>query len=218
MANETEAQASPSVDGFKNRQARYRAKNREKRNAASAAWWAEHGSAYREANREKLRATSARHRDRNRDKVRERIARFQAENPDRCREHYRTYRQKHPDKRKESCAAYRAKPGVAEQEREARKAWAVANKPAVAAKSAARRFAKAKATPPWADLNKIAAIYEEAARISRETGIVHHVDHIYPLKGKTMCGLHVETNLQILAGTENLSKGNRLPSTVEGAW
>lgn len=211
MADGSEAQASAPVDGFKNRQARYRAKNRERRNAESAAWWAEHGAAYREANREKLKATAAAHRDRNRDKIRERIARFQSENPERCREHYRTYRQKNPDKRKESCAKWRAKPGALEQERAARKLWAAANKPALCAKASARRAAKMRATPPWANLARIEAIYAECARISRETGIVHHVDHIYPLKGKTMCGLHVENNLQILTGAENQSKGNRPP-------
>ena len=85
-----------------------------------------------------------------------------------------------------------------------------ANNPSkFAARAAARRARKLRATPPWADREAIAAIYAECRRISRETGILHHVDHIYPLKGKTGCGLHVHYNLQIIPATENLSKGNR---------
>lgn len=68
-----------------------------------------------------------------------------------------------------------------------------------------------RATPTWADLDKIEAIYDEAARLTRETGIKHHVDHFYPLRSKTMCGLHVETNLQILTAVDNLRKSNKPP-------
>jgi len=47
--------------------------------------------------------------------------------------------------------------------------------------------------------------YAEARRLSRETGIPHHVDHIIPIaKG----GLHCQLNLQVLTATENLKKGN----------
>ena len=66
-----------------------------------------------------------------------------------------------------------------------------------------------KATPPWADLKKIQSFYTEAKRLTKETGIAHHVDHIYPLKGKYVSGLHCEHNLQILTATENIRKGNR---------
>ncbi|MEY5099605.1 MAG: Burkholderia phage Mica [Pseudomonadota bacterium] len=63
---------------------------------------------------------------------------------------------------------------------------------------------------PWADSRAVRAIYAEARRISRETGVPHHVDHIIPLQGEYVSGLHVETNLRIVEGAENLRKGNRL--------
>lgn len=78
------------------------------------------------------------------------------------------------------------------------------------AKRAARRAAQMKRTPPWADAAAIKAVYDEAARVAKATGAPMHVDHIIPLRGRTVSGLHVHYNLQILPGLENLSKGNRL--------
>ena len=72
-----------------------------------------------------------------------------------------------------------------------------------------RRAAKIQATPAWlteSDLDEMRAIYSEAKRLTEETGILHHVDHIYPLRGKHVCGLHCPSNLQILTATENLRK------------
>jgi hypothetical protein len=75
-----------------------------------------------------------------------------------------------------------------------------------------RRAKRLKATPAWADLAAINAIYAEAARMNREhtEGGPWHVDHIIPLKGKTVTGLHVETNLRIVSRKENLSKRNKV--------
>jgi hypothetical protein len=74
-----------------------------------------------------------------------------------------------------------------------------------------RRYAaRDRATPAWADLKAIRSIYEKAARLTRETGIPHHVDHIYPIAGKTCCGLHIEANLQIIQGSTNQRKGNKI--------
>ncbi len=70
------------------------------------------------------------------------------------------------------------------------------------------RAKKLNATPSWANLDKIKAFYQEAQRLTKETGILHHVDHIIPLQGKNVCGLHVEYNLQILTYEENNQKSN----------
>ena len=94
--------------------------------------------------------------------------------------------------------------------------WAAANKPKIYALNAARRGRELMATPPWAYLHKkdFEAVYAERERITKETGIIHHVDHIYPLKGKNSCGLHVPWNLRIITKTENLRKNNRSPDEI----
>jgi hypothetical protein len=64
-------------------------------------------------------------------------------------------------------------------------------------------------TPPWADMKAIKEIYKESNRIQKETGIEHHVDHIIPMRGKLVSGLHIAENLRVLSGPENLAKGSK---------
>jgi hypothetical protein len=75
--------------------------------------------------------------------------------------------------------------------------------------AAERRALKSNATPPWSDLKAIEQFYIDCARISAETGIKHHVDHIVPLKHSLVCGLHVPANLQIIPASDNIAKSNK---------
>ena len=69
-----------------------------------------------------------------------------------------------------------------------------------------RRAKILKATPLWANKNIINAIYQKAYLISKQSGIQYEVDHIIPLQGKNVCGLHNEFNLQIITMTTNRQK------------
>jgi hypothetical protein len=77
---------------------------------------------------------------------------------------------------------------------------------------AKRRSAKLQRTPSWltpCELERIQALYSIAAMFTRESGIEHHVDHIVPLQGESVSGLHVYDNLRILPAIENLKKSNK---------
>ena len=64
-------------------------------------------------------------------------------------------------------------------------------------------------TPSWADLTEINTIYKQATRRSLIEGIKYHVDHIIPLNGDLVSGLHVQYNLQVIPASLNLSKSNQ---------
>lgn len=64
------------------------------------------------------------------------------------------------------------------------------------------------ATPPWADRKAIMAIYGRM-RAMRRKGMDVHVDHIIPLRGRNVSGLHVAANLRVIDATTNMKKGAR---------
>lgn len=97
-----------------------------------------------------------------------------------------------------------------ERMKAARLQWKQANAHIVRHLNTARKSRIKIATPPWADLEAIKAVYAEARRLTNETGVFHHVDHVIPINGDLVCGLHVHWNLRPLPWRENISKKNKL--------
>ncbi len=56
-----------------------------------------------------------------------------------------------------------------------------------------------RATPPWADKKAIRRIEEEAERLSTQMGIHMEVVHEIPIRGRTVCGLHIPGNLRVVS-------------------
>lgn len=82
---------------------------------------------------------------------------------------------------------------------------------------ARQRALRLKRMPKWADAKEIKKFYERAAFLTRRTKIPHEVDHIIPLRGELVSGLHVEWNLQVLPRFENRSKSNKYAVMVGDA-
>jgi hypothetical protein len=88
------------------------------------------------------------------------------------------------------------------------------NKAAKCASQMKRIACQLQRTPAWAELEDIKKLYEQCSKISESTGILHHVDHYYPLQGTTVSGLHVLKNLRIISAEENIRKGNKHPDEI----
>ena len=113
------------------------------------------------------------------------------------------------DKQLERKRNRREDPEHREQRREYMREYVKNNRAKFAAKNAKRHAAKIQRTPAWADLDMIAVFYATAREMTEETGVPHEVDHVVPMQGKNVSGLHVATNLQILSASENRSKRNK---------
>ena len=108
------------------------------------------------------------------------IKEWQANNPDKITIYQRKQRKKNPGRRNMWTANYRQ--------------------------------AKIDRMPKWlnaAHLLEMECVYKYCAALNN-IGLDYHVDHIVPLRGKTVSGFHAPWNLQILPARENMSKGNRL--------
>ena len=96
--------------------------------------------------------------------------------------------------------------------REYRNAWKANNKTQVRADTKARRRKHRDATPLWLtrkQKSEIRQLYQIAITMTQTTGEQYVVDHIVPLRGEFVCGLHVPWNLRVITRDENLKKSNK---------
>ena len=78
------------------------------------------------------------------------------------------------------------------------------------ARTRKRQAALLQRVPKWdPDVHLIVAKYQLAAMLTQASGIPHHVDHIIPLQGKNVSGLHTFSNLRVIPGEENVKKSNK---------
>ena len=187
--------------------------NKEKHNA--------HGKIYYEANREKLIAQKREYCKENKEKIAIRDKKYYEANKERKyaynREYYEANKEeitvqvkKYGEANKEKKTEYNKIYYRENKERLAgyNKQWYENNPEKIAQKGIIRRTTIREQCPDWADREAINDIYLEARRLTKETGIQYHVDHIVPLKGEYISGLHVENNLQIITAQENRRKRN----------
>jgi len=143
------------------------------------------------------------------------VAYYQA-NKEAIKERQRVYDRANSAKRR-ACPVKRAKRLARYQANKEmlcakRRAYQRANLDKIAAKNALFKARKLNRTPKWLtedDKKWIAWHYKHARKMTELTGIPHHVDHIVPMQGKNVSGLHCPLNLQVIPASENLSKSNK---------
>lgn len=173
------------------------------KNKQRAAWRAANPDAYREQRKrdaasETTIATRRRWYEANSSKHRQTVKKWLAieENRLRVLEHQRKW--KAANKEKVSAVL---------------KSWRARNPEAVGDLKAKRRAAQMQRMPAWLDKFQraaIRAIYAESRKLSESTGVRHTVDHMCPLQGDSVSGLHVPWNLRVVTRADNAKKHNNL--------
>jgi hypothetical protein len=163
---------------------------------------------------------------RNPEKKKNKSVRYKAENPEKVleagRKSYHKNKHKHKgtiklyqEKNKEKKGEYDRLHYINNRDRllQQNREYVKNNPDKNAAKGAKQRARKMQATPLWLtdiQLKQIEWFYAASRMMTETTGVEHHVDHIYPLKGKKSCGLHVPWNLRCIPAKENLEKATKI--------
>lgn len=159
-----------------------------------------------------------RYRSLNKEKAKEYHKKYREENKERLSEYKRQYYLNNRESliRKSKTRYETKKSDILLKSKEYRKVYRKRlSTKAIRAEYQTRRYRLIQqATPKWANLAAIRSFYLLAQELTIMTGIQYHVDHIIPLSGKDICGLHVETNLRVIPAKENLSKHNKFEEAL----
>ena len=146
----------------------------------------------------------------NRIKAYERIKEWRAANPEKWKEQNKKYAKKHQDII--TAKSIQWKKANPERAAEVSRKTRLKNKARVLANKAKYRASKRNKTPTWVDKEHLWLIkqaYELAILRTKQFGFLWHVDHIIPLNGVNVSGLHVIENIQVIPAAENLLKNNK---------
>jgi len=172
-------------------------KDKEKKKAYDKAWREAnkekikaYNKSYCEANKEKIKVVKKAYdifyREANNEKIKARMKKYYEANKEKKKAYDRVYYEDNKEKINVHCSIYRKN-----------------NRGLLNAYNSKREANKIRATPLWANLEKIKEIYKNCPK-------GYHVDHIIPLRSEYVCGLHVENNLQYLTAKENMEKSNKI--------
>lgn len=153
----------------------------------------------------------------NKDKIAKYMKAYRLTHKEEKKIHDKKYRDSH----KESIALYKKEyrkknaDKMAKQDSIYGKSYRKANRGKCNAKWAKYTCSKKNRTPAYANLKAIAKIYRTASVLSKMLKREFQVDHIIPLQGKNVSGLHVENNLQIISAERNHRKSNKFNTGMD---
>lgn len=141
---------------------------------------------------------------------REQIANWHENHPDKMRELRLNWAVKNKERKAQLDREYAI--SNPEARKKARAKWDQLNPGKTTAAKAKNRVERSFRVPAWLtedDIWMIEQAYELAALRTKMFGFAWHVDHIIPLTGKKVSGLHVPSNLRVIPAAENLRKSNK---------
>jgi hypothetical protein len=164
---------------------------------------------YREENREKIKAWQNAHKEQNKEHIAARRKKYNVENKEKINMWAKQYAKANPEIGYTSSKRYRDR--HPEKVAQLQKEYRAKNPHVFVGHAIKRALAKKQRVPSWLtdfDHIHIKCLYQLAAMRSKESGQSWQVDHVVPLQGKRVSGLHVPSNLRVITAAENRRKKN----------